>query len=132
MIVRNDPVFGIHGYALALRSQRMQVLGSNLANADTPGFKARDVDFASQLAGEGDLQLRLAGTHARHFGTNPSSAELAEAKYRVPMQPSLDGNTVDAEMDKARFAENALSYQASLTFVNGRIGSLLTAITGNP
>jgi flagellar basal-body rod protein FlgB len=131
MNVRNDPVFGIHGYALALRSQRMQVLASNLANADTPGFKARDLDFQELLAGEGGHPLPLAVSNAVHIAVGAEGGLGAAAKYRVPLQPSLDGNTVDAQMDQARFAENALAYQVSLTFVNSRLGSLLTAITGN-
>ena len=131
MNVRNDPIFGIHGYALALRSQRMQVLASNLANADTPGFKARDLDFEQLLSGESGSPLPLAVSRATHIATGAEGGLGAEAKYRVPLQPSLDGNTVDAQMDQARFAENALSYQVSLTLVNSRLGSLLTAITGN-
>ncbi|MDH4165720.1 MAG: flagellar basal body rod protein FlgB [Gammaproteobacteria bacterium] len=131
MNVRNDPIFGIHGYALALRSQRMQVLASNLANADTPGFKARDLDFQELLSGEGSSPLPLSVSHAVHIAAGDEGGLGATAKYRVPLQPSLDGNTVDAQMDQARFAENALSYQVSLTFVSSRLGSLLTAITGN-
>jgi flagellar basal-body rod protein FlgB len=131
MNVRNDPIFGIHGFALALRSQRMQVLASNLANADTPGFKARDLDFQELLSGETGKPLPLAVSHATHLATGADGGLGAGAKYRVPLQPSLDGNTVDAQMDQARFAENALSYQVSLTLVNSRLGSLLTAITGN-
>lgn len=131
MNLRNDPIFGIHGFALALRSQRMQVLASNLANADTPGFKARDLDFQALLSGETGNPLPLAVSHATHLATGTEGGLGAEAKYRVPLQPSLDGNTVDAQMDQARFAENALSYQVSLTLVNSRLGSLLTAITGN-
>lgn len=131
MITRNDPVLGIHGYALALHSQRMQVLASNLANADTPGFKARDLDFQSILAGEGMEPLPLATSRPAHLGRADEALPGAEMKYRLPLQPSLDGNTVDAPMDQARFAENALSYQVSLTLVNGRISTLLTAISGN-
>jgi len=131
MIARNDPILGIHGHALALRSQRLQVLASNLANADTPGFKARDLDFKELLSGEGGSPLPMAVSHTTHIATGPDGGLGAAVKYRVPLQPSLDGNTVDAQMDQARFAENALSYQVSLTLVNSRLGSLLTAITGN-
>ncbi|HVN41564.1 MAG TPA: flagellar basal body rod protein FlgB [Steroidobacteraceae bacterium] len=132
MIARNDPVLGIHGYALALHSQRMQVLAANLANADTPGYKARDLDFSEALSQASDpaVPLRVSTTHAAHIGASDAGLPGAAAKYRNPMQPSLDGNTVDAPMDQARFAENALSYQVSLTLVNDRLSQLQTAISG--
>lgn len=130
MIERNDPILGVHGYALALHSRRMQVLAANLANADTPGFKARDMDFHELLAGDGFEPLALTTRRASHLGRDEAALADTETKYRIPLQPSLDGNTVDAPMDQARFAENALSYQVSLTLVNSRITTLLTAIGG--
>ncbi|MFO1406030.1 MAG: flagellar basal body rod protein FlgB [Steroidobacteraceae bacterium] len=131
MPATNDPILGIHAQALALRAQRMQVLASNLANADTPGYKARDLDFEEALSGAGGTPLALATPNPAHLGGTGVAAGTAEEKYRIPFQPSLDGNTVDAPMDQARFSENALAYQVSLTFVNNRFTTLLTAISGN-
>lgn len=112
---------GIHGTALALREQRLRLLAGNIANADTPGYKARDMDFNQALQaalnpiGPGDA-ISNAATAAR-FTPNAS-------------QPSLDGNTVDAERAKAAFAQASLEYRASLSFVEGRVRGMLTAITG--
>ena len=121
-----QPLFGIHEQALLLRARRTEVLAANLANADTPGFKARDFDFAQTLSATGAEALER--THVRHLGTDRSAdASLA---YRVPFQPARDGNTVESDMEFARFAENSIGYQASLIFINGRIGILRTAIQG--
>lgn len=123
-----DPIFGIHAAALLLRSQRMDVLATNLANADTPHYKARDFDFATALdraAGRGGLRV----THRQHIG-GASSAPSADLAYRVPHQPAVDGNTVEADLELARFAENSVAYQASLAFIDGRISTLRLALTG--
>lgn len=130
MIGRTDPVLGIHAYALELRARRMQVLASNLANADTPGYKARDLDFTAALSAESMPPLRLDTRISAHMQGTADADTSDTEKYRIPMQPSLDGNTVDAPLDQARFAENALSYQVSLAFVNNRFATLLTAISG--
>jgi flagellar basal-body rod protein FlgB len=127
-----DSALGIHPQALILRGKRAGVLAANLANADTPNYKARDIDFKSVLAGKADelAQTRsMKTTHAAHIGG--SSAELgAELLYRVPAQPSLDGNTVETQLEKARFTENVLQYQASFTFLNGRIKGIIGALRG--
>ena len=121
-----DPILGIHGMALSLRSERMEVLAANLANVDTPGFKARDFDFGSVLAQTVSKGERGIG------GDSTSEARVSAAlQYRQPFQPSLDGNTVESGLEMARFAENAVAYQASLMFVNSRIRGLRAAITGN-
>jgi flagellar basal-body rod protein FlgB len=125
-------LFGVHGAALSLRQQRLQVLASNIANADTPHYKARDIDFQAALQramGESPPGAP-AQTQAGHQGgvTEPGPDNLV---YRLPLQPSLDGNTVDAEYEKAAFARAAFEYRASLNFVDGRVRRLLTAITGN-
>jgi flagellar basal-body rod protein FlgB len=123
-----NSILGIHESALLFRAQRMDVLAANLANADTPHYKARDVEFgrAMDTFGKGASIRR---THRQHIapGTNLSSAAM---QYRIPHQPSLDGNTVEADLELARFAENAVAYQASLLFLNGRISTLRAAITG--
>lgn len=130
----NDPLFGIHTQALSLWQRRAEVLASNLANADTPGYRARDVDFRSALAAQsgaaGD-DLALAATEPGHLAAPDSDAVSGAAlKYRVPLQPSMDGNTVDAQVEQAAYAENSVRYQASLTFITAQIRMLRTAITG--
>lgn len=125
----ND-VFGIHETSLLLRGQRAGVLAANLANADTPNYKARDLDFAAVLAGEtGAAGLALTRTRGAHLGAADGVAGGA-LLYRNPYQPSLDGNTVEAQVEQAAFADNAMRYQASLMFINRRISSLELAITG--
>jgi len=127
-------VLGTHAGSLTVQQQRMAVLASNLANADTPGYKARDIDFAKVLAGE--QKQAAAGTVAL-AATSPLHATGASAVggglptvYRVPLQPTLDGNTVDEQVEQAAYADAALHYQASLSFLNGDVKGLLTAITG--
>ena len=123
-------LFGIHTQALALWQRRAEVLSANLANADTPNYQARDIDFRAALgAADAGGSLPLAApTQGQIDSTSANSAQAL--KYRVPMQPSLDGNTVDAETEQAAFAENSVRYQASLTFINAQIRQLRTAITG--
>jgi flagellar basal-body rod protein FlgB len=130
-----DSYLGVHPQALKLSAQRSEVLATNLANADTPNYKARDVDFKSALssaAGASNLQMAAAhGSNARYLPLDQqSTAGEAHTLYRVPLAPSLDGNTVDAQVEQANFAQNAIRYQASLTFLNAKFRSLVTAITG--
>lgn len=130
-----DPIFGIHAEAMSVQRRRMEVLSANIANADTPGFQARDVDFAATLAAvvksDGSGTPRTLTTDPRHIPMNISPAgDGSRLAYRVPMQPSVDGNTVDVQVEQAKFAEAALHYQASLQFADGRIRGLMTAITG--
>lgn len=114
---------GIHGTALALREQRLQLLAANLANADTPGFKARDLDFNAAL----NAALQPSAT----AGADPIAGAVDAASYaRTPLQPSADGNTVEGEREKAAFSQAALEYRASLSFVESKVRSMLTAITG--
>ncbi|MET0050026.1 MAG: flagellar basal body rod protein FlgB [Candidatus Thiodiazotropha sp.] len=125
-----DDVFGIHERALVLRSQRAEVLASNLANADTPGFKARDFDFKAMLQSEMSDTVRLRTTNTSHIQTESGPIPPAQLLYRVPSQPSLDGNTVDTEQEHAAFGSNAIEYQASLSFVNSKISGLRKALKG--
>lgn len=125
-----DAALGLHPQALSLKAERMELLAANLANADTPNYKARDIDFKAALAQAHTGQQSLTATHVAHMPLANSSGVLAEAKYRIPMQPSLDGNTVDAPADQAAFAETALQYQASLTLIGMRIAGLKSAIRG--
>lgn len=128
-------LFGVHGAALALRQERLQLLAGNIANADTPGFKAQDLDFAAALKaataeGEaGNDPNAMRATAPGHMG-EAATASDAFRLARTPLQPSLDGNTVDAQMEHAAFGQAALEYRASLSFVEARVRSMLTAITG--
>ena len=115
---------GIHGTALALREQRLQVLASNLANADTPGFQARDLDF--------NTALQAALLPASRENVDALQAAASGATYARPgVQPSMDGNTVEMATEQTAFAENAVGYQATLTFVRGRIETLTRALKGD-
>jgi flagellar basal-body rod protein FlgB len=131
-----DQYVSVHASALDVRSRRGELIAKNLANADTPGYKARDLDFRAALAragGEATQGVQLATTQAGHIGAS-STAEAAanpDLKYRVPLAPALDGNTVDAQIEQASFAENAVRYQATLTFLNSKFRGLLTAIMGS-
>jgi flagellar basal-body rod protein FlgB len=124
-----DSILGIHEAALLFRAKRMDVLAANLANADTPHYQARDLDFASALDGAAASARTLTTTDPRHI-TLDATAGPDVLKYRVPHQPSLDGNTVEADLDLARYAENAVSYQASLLFIGSRVSTLRSALTG--
>lgn len=119
-----DGLFGIHGKALALRSQRLSLLASNIANASTPGYKARDIDFESALK---------EATAARQQGgaiADVSRAVEDSMGYRVPLQPSLDGNTVELSTEQTLFAENAVKYRTTLSFLEGRINTITRALKG--
>ena len=130
MPVSLDKVFGIHAQALQLRAQRGELLASNLANADTPGYKAKDLDFKAALNhAQGQQSAALNTTHSSHKGSLAGTGS-AHHMYRVPDQSSLDGNTVNTQVEQTKFAENAVRYRASLQFLNGKISSLMTAIKG--
>ena len=108
-----DAIFGIHGAALAIRSQRLSMLASNIANAATPGYKARDIDFAQAM-------------HAAERGDDAATA----VRFRVPVQPSLDGNTVELPTEQTAFAENAVQYRTTLAFLQGRVETITRALKG--
>lgn len=138
MIGKLEDTFQFHQQALELRSFRQQLLASNIANADTPGYKARDIDFASALKSAIGGETQAAGptqTAPGHLAGNAagnSSGLISERQvlYRTPSQPSVDGNTVEMDNERAQFADNAVRMEASLTFLNGQIKSLLAAIQG--
>jgi flagellar basal-body rod protein FlgB len=133
MALSLDSYLGVHADALNLQSKRMEVLADNLANVDTPNYKARDLDFRAALAqaGGADAPVPLATTNPGHIATNATGDASASLKYRVPLAPSLDGNTVDAQQEQSAFADNTVRYQATLTFLSTRFKSLMTAITGS-
>ena len=134
MIDQLDAAFNFHQQALSLRHERQQVLASNIANADTPGYKARDMDFTSaleramQTAGGGGEGLALEQTASRHLAGQAPALPRGDLLYRVPDQPSLDGNTVDMDRERAQFADNSVRYQAALTFIGRRIQGLKSAM----
>lgn len=133
-----DGVFGNSAQILSLRAQRSEVITSNLANADTPGYKAVDIDFESALASATD-NSGLKTTHGRHLamdgtftdGQNRGALDGdMNAKYRTPNQPRLDGNTVETDVERMAFTENAIRYQATLNFLDGRIKSIISTLRG--
>jgi flagellar basal-body rod protein FlgB len=123
--------FGLHEQALLIREQRAEVLANNLANADTPNYQARDLDFRAlvQAAVDAGAAPGPRVTHAAHLGAT-GAAGTGALLYRTPMQPSLDGNTVDSDIEMANFARNALDFQASLTFLQSKFRGLRTALRG--
>jgi flagellar basal-body rod protein FlgB len=130
-----DSYLGVQQDALKVQSKRMEVLAKNLANVDTPNYKAQDIDFKTALAQAGSpgASLPMTTTAAGHIGNNSTSGATDTSgalKYRVPLAPSLDGNTVDAQLEQAAFADNTVRYQATLTFLTGSLKDLMTAITG--
>lgn len=126
-----DQAFGIHEQALKLRAQRSEVLAANLANADTPGYQARDFDFQKVLSGQLGPSADLRATHSLHISTRPAAVPSNEMLYRIPSQPAVDGNTVDPDQEQMAFSRNAMQYQASLRFLDGKIKGLMTAIRGD-
>lgn len=134
MAISFSNALGIHEGALELRTKRAEVLASNLANADTPGYKARDIDFASALKSQMSTSgsgAKLQATNSKHFGFASSTVDSVDLQYRTPLQPSLDGNTVDEQSEISRFAKNTLDYQATFQFLNGKFKGLSKAIKGD-
>lgn len=128
-----DNLLGIHQPAMMLRSRRMELLASNLANADTPNYKARDIDFQAALrqakAGMASAKSMVT-THVNHIQPGGSPFLGGEPMYRNPMSPSIDGNTVDSQTEKSAFMENAVGYQASLHFLTSKFKGIKNAIKG--
>lgn len=119
----SDKIFGIHGAALELRSERMRVIASNIANAATPGYKARDIDF------DAGLEAKLAANSGSAANRASASTE-PDLLYRRTAMPSLDGNTVELGREQIAFAENALAYSATLEFVQGKVNTITRALKG--
>lgn len=130
MPISIENALGLHERAVNLRSSRSEILAGNIANADTPGYKAVDFDFRAAMAqvqGEINAQHAMV-SHPRHISDNAGLG--MELMYRTPLQPSIDGNTVDPNIEKAKFTENAVQYQASLAFLDSKIRGLIQAIRG--
>ena len=132
-----DQYLGVHAAALDVRARRTELIANNLANADTPGYKARDIDFRQAMAraaGETPATgVHLSTTQAGHIGgaASADATTSPDLKFRTPLAPALDGNTVDTQLEQSAFAENAVRYQATLTFLNNKFRGLLTAIMGS-
>jgi flagellar basal-body rod protein FlgB len=129
-----DDMFRFHQTALNLRAARQELIASNIANADTPNYKARDIDFTSAmksaLQGGGDA-LAVAKTAPGHLAGGAGESVMgAPVMYRKPVQPSADGNTVDMDVERAQFADNALRYEASVRFVSDKAKDVLAALQG--
>lgn len=126
-----DQNFAFQHQALNLRAHRQEVLASNIANADTPHYKARDFDFASALAdaraGRSEAGLAMSTTSARHINAAADAGPVA-LRYRNEYQSAVDGNTVDMEVERSAFAENAMRYEASITFITGKFRTLNSAM----
>ena len=132
MAINFSNALGMHEQALILRTQRTALLANNIANASTPGYKARDIDFRTLLTQAGNRSARnvdVMKTHQRHLGSVTFSTQV-EAMYRIPNQASIDGNTVDEQIENAAFARNALEYQASFQFLNSKFTGLMKALKG--
>lgn len=152
MVDKLDQLFGFQEQALHLRSQRHQILASNIANADTPNYKARDFDFQSALqkavGQQSGNSLPMTATTAGHLNVDgapagdvtlmqaslqssamqQSKSLQGEVQYRTSQQPSIDGNTVDMDGERMRFADNTVRYEADLSIVTQKIKSMLAAI----
>ncbi|MDD2758952.1 MAG: flagellar basal body rod protein FlgB [Methylomonas sp.] len=129
MAINFNQALGIHPQALTLREKRSEILAANLANADTPDYKARDLDFKSVLSQAVASKAGLERTRQDHMAEQHTVLG-ADLLYRNPQQPSLDGNTVETHIEQAKYAENALQYQASLQFINSKFSGLMSAIRG--
>jgi len=129
MAINFDTALGIEPKALAVREKRAEILAANLANADTPNYKARDLDFKSILKQSLVSGVSMERTHAGHIAPQQQLFG-ADVMYRNPSQASLDGNTVEAHVEQAKYAENAVQYQASLQFIGSRFSGLMTALRG--
>lgn len=129
MTIGFDRALGALPEALALRSRRAEVIAGNLANSDTPGYLARDIPFEDILAGETRAALPMTRSTASHLAP-PSSDRSHSLQYRVPDQPSVDGNTVDAEQEMARYARNSVAFEANFQFLSARFRTLVSAVRG--
>lgn len=134
MSSRIDDALRFNQTALNLRAARQELIASNIANADTPNFKAKDIDFASALKGAlsgSPAKLPMAATGSNHLSGDSGKAVMgAPVQYRNVLQPSTDGNTVDMDVERAQFADNALRYEASVKFISEDIKAILSAIQG--
>lgn len=134
MSISFDKALGIHEKALGFRAQRAEVLANNISNADTPNYKARDLDFSSVLAAENEKvqngHFALNMTNSRHIEAEGMSMNEGALLYRTPSAPSMDQNTVDSQVEQANYTENAMGFQASFTLLNSKFKGLVAALRG--
>lgn len=137
MLNKLGDTLNFHADALKLRAERQRVLASNIANADTPNYKATDFDFKTALlnatsgsAAAGGASTGISKTDSRHLSTSTLAMPGVNLQFRNPNQLSVDGNSVEMDTERAQFAENAIRYEASLRFLNGQIKTLNLAIQG--
>ncbi len=137
MLDKLDAALRFQQEALNLRAQRQEVLAANIANADTPGYQARDIDFASELkkvmqrGRDATSVVALTMTSTQHIPAQALTPPTAELQYRIPDQPSLDGNTVDMDRERTQFADNSLQYQMSLSALSGQIKGMMNVLQLN-
>ena len=130
MIRMLEQGLGIHEQALGVRSRRMELIARNIANADTPHYKAQDLDFKVMLKNAADNAEPLRATHSTHFDSG--STQPADAlRYRIPFNSSLDGNTVELNVEQAQYGRAAAEYQATLSFLESRVSGLRKALRGD-
>ena len=125
-----ERTFGIHAQALQVRSQRMEVLAQNIANADTPNFKARDIDFRAVLNGVQGEDLKIAATRQGHYNAGEATSDGSGLLYRVSFNTAFDGNTVELSVEQAQYGKAAADYQATLQFLESDISGLRKALRG--
>lgn len=131
MISKLDKTLNFHHQSLGLRAARHELLASNIANSDTPNFKAKDIDFSGVLREKLSASLPATAintTSPLHVANGKDNGIGNNILYRIPLQPSIDGNTVDMDSERTRFADNSIKYDASITFINMQFRNLLTAM----
>lgn len=133
MINKLDKELNFHHHALSIRVARQELLSSNIANADTPNFKAKDIDFANVLreklaATPAQSTVNLISTSPLHFNSSVEGIFGDKLLYRMPLQPSADGNTVDMDLERTQFADNSIKYDASISFINNEFKNLMLAM----
>jgi flagellar basal-body rod protein FlgB len=133
MSISFEKALGIHETALQFRSQRAAVLANNLANIDTPNFKAKDLDFKQALnqSMKTTQGFYLNTTQDNHIVAGSFGMQEGDLLYRTPQQPSIDGNTVEDQIEHAEYMKNSLAFQASFQFLNSKFMGLRTAIRGD-
>ncbi|MDG1580358.1 flagellar basal body rod protein FlgB [Pseudomonas sp. GOM6] len=135
MSISFDRALGIHEEALAFRAQRAEVLANNIANADTPHYKARDLDFSAVLAEQNEKQsgkqFSMSRTDSQHIAADGIQLADPALRFRTPFHPSIDQNSVDMQQEQANYAENAVQFQASFTLLNSKFKGLVNALRGD-
>lgn len=134
MSINFNKALGIHEQALGFRAQRAEVLANNIANADTPHYKARDLDFATVLASQAERQAgnqsALQRTHGQHISAEGMELADPALRFRNPHHAAIDQNSVDLQVEQSNYAENAVQFQASFTLLNNKFKGLITALRG--